>query len=105
MSDENVSILNAGKVATSSVTLNRPRGVGCHIWLSKCILRSQAGSHTTSPFVKTTMSEEGDVTDDTLTPLDVTLDKIGMGYYQWSLLGLCGFGRLILKVARPARLR
>lgn len=38
------------------------------------------------------MSDENEVSDDTITPLDSTLEKIGMGYYQWSLLGLCGFG-------------
>lgn len=40
------------------------------------------------------MSTENDEYDDALTPLDITLDRIGMGYYQWSLLGLCGFGWL-----------
>ncbi|GJE98431.1 MFS general substrate transporter [Phanerochaete sordida] len=28
------------------------------------------------------------------TPLDRTIDKIGMGSYQWTLLSLCGFGWL-----------
>jgi len=26
------------------------------------------------------------------TPLDKTIDRIGMGSYQWTLLSLCGFG-------------
>lgn len=26
------------------------------------------------------------------TPLDRTIDRIGMGSYQWTLLSLCGFG-------------
>ncbi|KAL4073314.1 hypothetical protein V8B97DRAFT_218180 [Scleroderma yunnanense] len=26
------------------------------------------------------------------TPLDRTIDRIGMGSYQWRLLSLCGFG-------------
>ncbi|KAF9481138.1 MFS general substrate transporter [Pholiota conissans] len=29
---------------------------------------------------------------DSRTPLDKTIDRIGMGSYQWTLLGLCGFG-------------
>lgn len=29
---------------------------------------------------------------DTRTPLDKTIDRIGMGSYQWTLLSLCGFG-------------
>ncbi|KZT11946.1 MFS general substrate transporter [Laetiporus sulphureus 93-53] len=28
------------------------------------------------------------------TPLDRTIDRIGMGWYQWTLLSLCGFGWL-----------
>lgn len=41
--------------------------------------------------------EEEDVIgdeDDGRTPLDRTIDKIGMGPYQWVLLSLCGFGWL-----------
>ncbi|CAE6466448.1 unnamed protein product [Rhizoctonia solani] len=34
----------------------------------------------------------GDGVDDMRSPLDRTIDKIGMGPYQWALLGLCGFG-------------
>ncbi|CCO28811.1 putative MFS-type transporter PB1E7,08c [Rhizoctonia solani AG-1 IB] len=34
----------------------------------------------------------GDGIDDMRSPLDRTIDKIGMGPYQWALLGLCGFG-------------
>ncbi|KAH9949855.1 MFS general substrate transporter [Amylocystis lapponica] len=30
--------------------------------------------------------------DDGRTPLDKTIDRIGMGWYQWTLLSLCGFG-------------
>ncbi|KAI0346052.1 MFS general substrate transporter [Trametopsis cervina] len=30
--------------------------------------------------------------EDGRTPLDRTIDRIGMGYYQWTLLSLCGFG-------------
>ncbi|KAF8758787.1 Sugar transporter [Rhizoctonia solani] len=33
----------------------------------------------------------GDGVDDMRSPLDRTIDKIGMGPYQWALLGLCGF--------------
>ncbi|KAH9841485.1 MFS general substrate transporter [Rhodofomes roseus] len=29
---------------------------------------------------------------DERTPLDRTIDRIGMGWYQWTLLSLCGFG-------------
>ncbi|KAF8953239.1 major facilitator superfamily domain-containing protein [Flammula alnicola] len=29
---------------------------------------------------------------DSRTPLDKTIDRIGMGSYQWTLLSLCGFG-------------
>ncbi|KAF8313759.1 uncharacterized protein EI90DRAFT_3022564 [Cantharellus anzutake] len=36
----------------------------------------------------------GGLSDEDLTALDVTIDKIGMGYYQWALLALCGFGWL-----------
>ncbi|KAI0789718.1 major facilitator superfamily domain-containing protein [Abortiporus biennis] len=32
--------------------------------------------------------------DDGRTPLDRTIDRIGMGSYQWTLLSLCGFGWL-----------
>ncbi|TBU48542.1 MFS general substrate transporter [Dichomitus squalens] len=32
--------------------------------------------------------------DDGRTPLDRTIDRIGMGSYQWTLLCLCGFGWL-----------
>ncbi|KAI0322023.1 MFS general substrate transporter [Amylostereum chailletii] len=32
--------------------------------------------------------------DDGRTPLDKTIDRIGMGTYQWTLLSLCGFGWL-----------
>ena len=38
------------------------------------------------------MDDEREESYDTMTPLDSILDRIGMGYYQWSLLGLCGFG-------------
>ncbi|CUA75096.1 putative MFS-type transporter PB1E7,08c [Schizosaccharomyces pombe 972h-] [Rhizoctonia solani] len=34
----------------------------------------------------------GDGIDDMRSPLDRTIDKIGMGPYQWALLALCGFG-------------
>lgn len=30
--------------------------------------------------------------DDPRTQLDKTIDRIGMGSYQWTLLCLCGFG-------------
>ncbi|KAJ6585433.1 major facilitator superfamily domain-containing protein [Mycena capillaripes] len=33
-----------------------------------------------------------DVDDDPRTQLDKTIDRIGMGSYQWTLLCLCGFG-------------
>lgn len=33
-----------------------------------------------------------DVECDKRTPLDKTIDRIGMGSYQWTLLSLCGFG-------------
>ncbi|KAN0074636.1 Major facilitator superfamily domain containing protein [Tylopilus felleus] len=33
-----------------------------------------------------------DVEYDDRTPLDKTIDRIGMGHYQWTLLSLCGFG-------------
>ncbi|KAF8580134.1 MFS general substrate transporter [Ramaria rubella] len=33
-----------------------------------------------------------EVEDDHRTELDKTIDKIGMGPYQWTLLSLCGFG-------------
>lgn len=38
--------------------------------------------------------EDGDDEDnlDDRSALDKTIDKIGMGWYQWSLLALCGFG-------------
>jgi hypothetical protein len=42
------------------------------------------------------MREDDDVVDIYATPLDQTIDRIGMGYYQWSLLGLCGFGTISL---------
>ncbi|KAK7681521.1 hypothetical protein QCA50_015253 [Cerrena zonata] len=32
--------------------------------------------------------------NDSRTPLDRTIDRIGMGSYQWTLLSLCGFGWL-----------
>lgn len=36
---------------------------------------------------------EGDDSEcDGRTPLDKTIDRIGMGSYQWALLSLCGFG-------------
>ncbi|KAG6885648.1 hypothetical protein C0993_011782 [Termitomyces sp. T159_Od127] len=35
---------------------------------------------------------EQDVESDGRTPLDKTIDRIGMGSYQWTLLSLCGFG-------------
>jgi len=38
------------------------------------------------------MNDDNEASNDAMTPLDLTLEKIGMGYYQWSLLGLCGFG-------------
>ncbi|CAH7668600.1 major facilitator superfamily domain-containing protein [Phakopsora pachyrhizi] len=31
---------------------------------------------------------------DEFSPLDMTLERVGMGYYQWKLLILCGFGWL-----------
>ncbi|KAJ3572767.1 hypothetical protein NP233_g2872 [Leucocoprinus birnbaumii] len=38
-------------------------------------------------------AEAGDDDDgDRRTPLDKTIDRIGMGSYQWALLSLCGFG-------------
>ncbi|KAF8322590.1 MFS general substrate transporter [Clavulina sp. PMI_390] len=40
------------------------------------------------------MDGDDEPTGDVMTPLDATLDRIGMGYYQWSLLALCGFGWL-----------
>ncbi|KAF8644666.1 hypothetical protein AX16_008326 [Volvariella volvacea WC 439] len=36
--------------------------------------------------------EEGAEVHDSRTPLDRTIDRIGMGSYQWTLLSLCGFG-------------
>ncbi|KAG6812305.1 hypothetical protein H0H92_003478 [Tricholoma furcatifolium] len=33
-----------------------------------------------------------DLEYDDRTPLDKTIDRIGMGNYQWTLLSLCGFG-------------
>ncbi|KAF8349514.1 MFS general substrate transporter [Amanita rubescens] len=33
-----------------------------------------------------------DLPNDCRTPLDKTIDRIGMGSYQWTLLSLCGFG-------------
>ena len=33
-----------------------------------------------------------DVDIDPRTQLDKTIDRIGMGSYQWTLLCLCGFG-------------
>ena len=36
--------------------------------------------------------EEDDSCDPTLTPLDISLEKIGMGKYQFQLLFLCGAG-------------
>ncbi|KAG7444386.1 MFS general substrate transporter [Guyanagaster necrorhizus] len=36
--------------------------------------------------------DDGDDLDDERTPLDKTIDRIGMGSYQWTLLSLCGFG-------------
>ncbi|KAA1469701.1 MFS general substrate transporter [Dentipellis sp. KUC8613] len=36
--------------------------------------------------------EQNDPHDDGRTPLDKTIDRIGMGSYQWTLLSLCGFG-------------
>ncbi|KAF5377815.1 hypothetical protein D9615_006670 [Tricholomella constricta] len=35
---------------------------------------------------------EDDGQQDGRTPLDKTIDRIGMGSYQWTLLSLCGFG-------------
>ncbi|TFK26851.1 MFS general substrate transporter [Coprinopsis marcescibilis] len=35
---------------------------------------------------------EEDELDDGRTPLDRTIDRIGMGSYQWTLLSLCGLG-------------
>jgi hypothetical protein len=46
------------------------------------------------------MSDDNETSNDAVTPLDLTLDRIGMGYYQWSLLGLCGFGVLHLFIRR-----
>ncbi|KAG5638738.1 hypothetical protein H0H81_010548 [Sphagnurus paluster] len=46
--------------------------------------------------------------DDDRTPLDKTIDRIGMGSYQWILLSLCGFGACFNvmpdAVLRPRRL-
>ncbi|XP_006462877.1 hypothetical protein AGABI2DRAFT_207539 [Agaricus bisporus var. bisporus H97] len=36
--------------------------------------------------------DSDDGLDDERTPLDKTIDRIGMGTYQWALLSLCGFG-------------
>jgi hypothetical protein len=33
-----------------------------------------------------------DADEDPRTQLDKTIDRIGMGSYQWTLLCLCGFG-------------
>ncbi|KAG1814987.1 MFS general substrate transporter [Suillus variegatus] len=35
---------------------------------------------------------DSDAEYDKRTPLDKTIDRIGMGSYQWTLLSLCGFG-------------
>lgn len=52
----------------------------------------------------TASSDDGDIEEglgygddgavDGRTPLDKTIDRIGMGWYQWTLLSLCGFGWL-----------
>ncbi|KAF8610322.1 MFS general substrate transporter [Ceratobasidium sp. AG-I] len=44
-----------------------------------------------SQIFDTTHEEDGG-DDDMRSALDRTIDKIGMGPYQWALLGLCGFG-------------
>jgi hypothetical protein len=38
------------------------------------------------------LGSQYDDSDDRRTPLDKTIDRIGMGSYQWTLLSLCGFG-------------
>ncbi|KAG5716957.1 hypothetical protein E4T56_gene15898, partial [Termitomyces sp. T112] len=38
------------------------------------------------------ITEQVGVESDARTPLDKTIDRIGMGSYQWTLLSLCGFG-------------
>ncbi|KAG6860790.1 hypothetical protein C0995_007596 [Termitomyces sp. Mi166 len=38
------------------------------------------------------IQEQEGVDSDGRTPLDMTIDRIGMGSYQWTLLSLCGFG-------------
>ncbi|KAG9128485.1 hypothetical protein FRC07_009709 [Ceratobasidium sp. 392] len=43
-------------------------------------------------FDTTSTEDGGDSGDDMRSALDRTIDKIGMGPYQWALLGLCGFG-------------
>jgi hypothetical protein len=40
------------------------------------------------------------VEDDPRTQLDRTIDRIGMGSYQWTLLCLCGFGMYFLALKR-----
>ncbi|KAF8895585.1 major facilitator superfamily domain-containing protein [Infundibulicybe gibba] len=56
-----------------------------------------ADSHMTSSYFPDEDLEDQNLIsnaepEDGRTPLDKTIDRIGMGSYQWTLLSLCGFG-------------
>lgn len=74
---------------------------------------SFAGDLDTERGVEIDMDGEGDIMADGRTPLDKTIDRIGMGAfslrifhivrlkmvagsYQWTLLALCGFGEFLV---------
>ncbi|EJT98804.1 MFS general substrate transporter [Dacryopinax primogenitus] len=50
----------------------------------------EEGSHVASAIDDNELDD--DVISDDRSALDKTIDRIGMGWYQWSLLALCGFG-------------
>jgi len=60
-----------------------PRASG--LWEHSDMTYSQLSAHDP------TDDAEGNEVD-SRTPLDKTIDQIGMGTYQWALLCLCGFG-------------
>lgn len=58
-----------------------------------------------SPSSETASEAAGEVDDvESMTPLDVTMEKIGMGKYQWTLLMLCGCGWMADNVRPPLSL-
>ncbi|KAG8768990.1 hypothetical protein FRC12_005235, partial [Ceratobasidium sp. 428] len=55
-------------------------------------LTPQTRRQASQIFDTTHTEDDGDDANDMRSALDRTIDKIGMGPYQWALLGLCGFG-------------